>query len=271
MNKNICGVIDGKVDVRDYVASAINTAFPKSFELKMVRVKNQKQVNSCVAHVLSSVIEYFNSVQNKDTTEMSVGYIYGNRTNSKHKGQGMILRDALTTVCTYGDVPKELFPYNEEVSEIINKYEEKAEELKETGKYNRLTSYYKLTKEEDIKAALYNGSPVVASVKWYDDITVINNVINTACEDNGNVGNHCILIYGWNEKGWKILNSWGTNWGNQGTAVLPYKVPLREAWGVSDTYKNVNAYGLDIKKPYQSSIGKLIAKCLNVIINLIKK
>jgi C1A family cysteine protease len=184
----------------------------------------------------------------------------------------MILRDALASVCANGDVPKDLFPYNEEVNAIYDRhYNEVTTEMKAIGKENRLTSYYRVTTENDIKTALSAGSPVVISVRWYKDIKVINGVITTSKLEDSNTGNHCILIYGWNKQGWKILNSWGTGWGNQGTAILPYEIPIREAWGVCDNYNNVNAYGLDIKKPFSSALGKLLAKCLNLIYNFLKK
>ena len=61
------GAIFSPKDVRDYQAvyTAAAAEFPKEFELKMVRVKNQGFVGSCVAHSLSEVIEYFNGMYGK--------------------------------------------------------------------------------------------------------------------------------------------------------------------------------------------------------------
>jgi hypothetical protein len=70
---------------------------------------------------------------------MSVGYIYGNRTSSKHKGKGMIIRDALADVCKFGDVEYSLFPYNKEVPEIINLFESKKTNLFNQGYPNRIS------------------------------------------------------------------------------------------------------------------------------------
>ena len=62
------GAIFSPKDVRDYsVACAAAAEFPKEFELDMVRIKNQGAVGSCVAHSLSEVIEYFNSVQKNES------------------------------------------------------------------------------------------------------------------------------------------------------------------------------------------------------------
>ena len=59
--------------------------------------------------------------------------------------------------------------------------------------------------------------------------------------------------------------------GNNGRAILPYDVPIIEAWGIIDNLFNTN---ISIKKPYNSQLGKIIAKFINMfyhIISLIKK
>ena len=263
------GAIPSEKDVRDYKGVAKTVNFPTEFELKMVRVKNQGSTGSCVAHAISSVIEYFNSVQNNDKTEMSTVYIYGNRENSTHKGEGMIIRKAIAATCKYGDVPKVDFPGNKEVPEAIKDFEQAKESLYEKGQLSKFTSYYRLNSKNDIKASLINNGPVVMSLRWYDDIKVKQGVITTECGSSD--GNHCMVIYGWNEQGWKILNSWGLGWGNRGRAILPYDVPLREAWGIIDTYTNDNLKDMDIEKPFNSSLGKIIAKIINAILNLLSK
>ena len=125
------GALFSKEDVRDYkiACASMPTEFPAEFELGMPKVKNQGSVGSCVAHSISTVIEYFNNLQQNDKSEMSVGYIYGNRTNTKYTDSGMYTREAIAVTCKYGDVSKKLFPYNEEVPGIINKFNEKSEEL----------------------------------------------------------------------------------------------------------------------------------------------
>ena len=120
------GAIFSQIDVRDYrgVSMVALEDFPEEFELPIIRVKNQGSVGSCVAHALSSVVEYYNYVQHNSKEEMSVGYIYGNRNYSTYKGSGMVVRDALATLKLYGDVTKYDFPYTYEVPKIISKVNE---------------------------------------------------------------------------------------------------------------------------------------------------
>ena len=243
------GIIFSSFDIRDYKATTSLKTFSDEFELKIPRVKSQGNVSSCGAHVLSCIVEYFNYKQHGITTEMSVGYIYGNRKESTHKSKGLILREALNTLRLYGDVSKVDFPYHTEMPDIARKYNQYSDELYETGYASRISAYYRVKTIPEFKAALKLGYPIAIGVKWYSDMKVINGVLTTKYK--GKRGGHCMLLYGWNKKGWKILNSWGRIWGVNGTCIIPYDMPIREAWAVVDNIKD----GVVLKKPLSSSTG----------------
>lgn len=262
--KQMTGAIFSPKDVRDYEAvCSAATSFPVEFELEMVRVKNQGTIGSCVAHALSEVVEYFNKEQRNDTTEMSVGYIYGNRETSFYKGSGMITRDALKALKLYGDVPKEDFHWHHEVPLMIEKREEIGDSLHHIAYPNRISSYARLYSEKAIKQALISNGPVIIAIDWYTDMTLDkDNILITNKKSKS--GGHCMVIYGWDETGWKVQNSWGKAWGNSGNCIIPYKMKLQEAWAVTDTIIN----DMEIKKPFSFSFGNFLAKILNWIINL---
>ena len=77
-----------------------------------------------------------------------------------------------------------------------------------------------------------------------------------------------MVIYGWNEQGWKVLNSHGKYWGKNGKCILPYDYKLEEAWAVIDTIEGIK---IDIKKPFSSELGKTIALLLNSLWKLFTK
>lgn len=257
------GAIPSPIDLRDYkIAKAIDESqFPDEFEISMPHVKNQMQVSSCVAHALSEVVEYFNSQQEDSNKVMSTGYIYGNRTNMTHKGEGMVIRDALSNLQKYGDVTADEFPWNIEVPEAIEAYEKAKSKLKDTAYPNRISQYYRVNNKAEIKQALVNDGPVVFSIEWYDDICLskYEEILTQAIHKREN-GYHCMVIYGWCEKGWKILNSWGKSWGDGGKAILPYTVPLSESWGVIDTIID------NTKREYLKSLEDKVAElaCKNI-------
>ena len=259
----VLGIIFSKFDIRDYKAITTTTkSFVQEFELKIPRIKDQGKINACGANVLSCIVEYFNSIQHGNNTEMSVGYIYGNRKDSTHKGEGLILREALNTLRLYGDVVKSDFPYNTEIPDILNKYYEFADELYEIGYTSRISAYYRVKTVPEFKAALRLKYPIAIGIKWYSDMKVVDGVLTTNFQ--GYRGGHCMLLYGWNEKGWKVQNSWGRTWGNKGTCIIPYDMPIHEAWAVVDNIRE----GIKIKKPLSSSTGKQVAKVVNVIGNV---
>ena len=260
------GAIFSNVDVRDYklVCAAQAYNFPSEFELQTVRVKNQMSTGSCVAHALSSIIEYYNAIQRNDTTEMSVGYIYGNRSNSDHKDPGMIMRDALDVVAKYGDVPYDDFPYNEETPRALRLYERHADELYEVGYPNRISEYCRINTVAAAKLALMSGVPLLMAMEWFNDMEVVDGVLQTDYVGYG--GGHCMFIYGWDERGWKIQNSWGKDWGVDGCFVLPYEMGMAECWAVMDNIIE----GAYIKKPFRSKAGKLFAKIVNSVANTLR-
>jgi aminopeptidase C len=70
-----------------------------------------------------------------------------------------------------------------------------------------------------------------------------------------------MTVYGWNEIGWKVQNSWGEKWGDGGCVIIPYDFQLIECWTLTDTVIE----GTIIRKPFSSKIGKKIAKAINNI------
>lgn len=262
------GALPFRADVRDYKLSFAQEEYPESFKLKAPRIKSQGSVGSCVAHSIAEANEWFHREQEKEDKLMSTGFIYGNRRNSSSKTSGMYVREALANMCKYGNVFKEDFKENKEVPEAIDLFESRFDSLKDKAYPNRFSTYFKLNNDNDIKHALMNYGPVVFAMPWYKDITVKDGImqVNTKSEKSGG---HCMLIYGWNKDGWLIQNSWGSNWGSGGRAVLPFDVKKSEAWGVTDEVTSENP---DIVKPnYNTTFKRFIAKILNFFVNLFRK
>ena len=263
------GALFSAKDIRDYRLATVASDFPKEFELPMPEVKNQGNVGSCVARSLAIVIEFYNKKQHNQDIPMSVGYIYGNRASSLHKGSGMITRDAIKDVCLEGDVIHSLFPVNKEVPDILESVKQNKEELAPKAEPYRFTAYVKVETEEEIKTALMNGYPIVFAMQWKKQAKVKDGVLTFGSDEKS--GGHCMVIYGWDERGWKFQNSWGKSWGEGGRAILPYDMKIREAYSIIDELVG----DIEIIKPHNNAglLEKLFVKIVNYInfwINQIK-
>lgn len=260
------GAVFSPKDFRDYhvAASAIAKEFPETFQIDLAKVRKQ-QCSSCVANSLAGVVEYYNNLQKGSYVKMSASYIYGNRRQSSYHGQGMVVRDALKNLTTYGDVPHAKFPYDVEVPEAIERFEDAIVELESIGTPNRISSYFRLRTVDEVKTALMKYGPVVMAMRWYDDISFDEeHVMHTAQKTADS--SHCMLIYGWNSKGWLVRNSWGATWQDKGNCIIPFDIGITELWGVSD-----NIIEDDLVKPYKGSFLEIIAKIFNFIVNLFIK
>lgn len=268
----ILGALPARKDVQAYKVVSVNPKvvenLPDEFDLKMCEVKNQSSVSSCVAHAMSEIIEYFNKSQEKSYVEFSTGFIYGNRSNTLHKGEGMYVDKALDNAKKIGDVPNVLFPYNVEVPKAISMYEEKATELKPKAYPNRITEYFKLQTDEQMKVNLIENGPILFSIPWYADYEVDGKTKIMNHVSNDIRGYHAMVIYGWNKDGWKFQNSWGTGFGNKGRAILPYGTKFDTCYGVRDEI--IGESDLDIDKPLRG-FPKWIISIINFILNLFNR
>lgn len=248
-------------DVRDYAISKTIDAskLPEHFELPMPAVKNQRTTNSCVAHACALLVEYHNGRQQDNKDEFSTQFIYGYRPNGYYVGEGMYIRDALNTIRKQGDCKREIMPGNAEYKEAMVSVEKKLDAALDYAYPNRVSTYIKLSTNNDIKTALMDFGPVVVSMPWGSAMTLdSDHVIHNTLNDVD--GYHCVIIYGWNEKGWLMQNSWGTTWGDKGRCIVPFDFTFKEAWGVSDEIINDN-----VKRPITNFFIKLFYKLINAI------
>ena len=235
------GALTAPIDIRDYYlpagAQTTTTTYPKEFVLEgMPPVKDQGKIWSCVAHALSTVVEYHNKHQEETDVTMSTGYIYGNRDAKDEDIKGMYTTHALKRLVKYGDVPEELFPYNQEIPQILTTFKSKAFEISPDAIPNRISSYYSIAVTGLVKKALMADGPVICNANWSgkEKVDADGVVYEPSTVKDSDYGGHCTVIYGWNEKGFLVQNSWGTKWGKEGRCILPYDFHYTGFYGVKD-------------------------------------
>jgi hypothetical protein len=186
--------------------------------------------------------------------DYSVGWTYGLRTTEDNNDSGMMPRRALANAQKYGMVFKDMFESNAEVPDIIQAVRNASIDLAPKAYPERISEYFGITTDDDIKKSLYQmRSPVMCVVAVYPNFSTPANGFITQPENTTNfAGYHAITIVGWNERGWLIQNSWGPTWGSKGRAILSFSYPKLELWGISDfiTNKLILSYKLGDKNAY---------------------
>lgn len=284
-NKKVVGSLGAlrpKFNIKDYkFRPAKVTPHAASFakDISKTHVKDQGKINSCVPSSLTYTPERYTLKQNGIDEEFSIGLIYGYRPSDYNQTEGMYMRDALKTLQTIGNVPKSLFDYNEEVPYIIDRVNGQIDNLKPLAYPNRISTYFALEDDDAIKTYLETMDDFVhITVDWYDDCEydgavcsdgTVRTIINKGTVVSGA---HALTIYGWNEFGWLVLNTWGTDFCQNGTAIIPYDYGLNEAWGTTDEINiTVNDDSPVIVKPKRNAFLDIIYNIVNFIVNLFKK
>ena len=266
------GCLPEKKDVRDYKlkAGAISAAdLPEEFTFSVeIPVKNQGSVNSCVAHAMSSILEAYTE------DDLSTNFIYGTQKMLYgHEGEGMYLRDACATALKYGDMTYDDCPGNDEVPDCYEIAESalKVPEKKEKAYEYHIKRYFSCNTPEEIKYAIFNYGPVLAALNWsYSYYLNEDNILCCDEESPEFIGGHAIAVIGWNPTGFICLNSWGKEWGKNGTFVLPYSINFTEARGIEDYDNRLDEEDDPIKEPSFVATLKVVYMIINKILNFFK-
>lgn len=264
--KYFLGALKPKVDKRDYRIAAGVSELPDFYLCEnLPPVKNQRSVSSCVAHATSSILEFFNKKETGKFVPLSTDFIYGMQGVAFGRLEGgMYLRDACKIVKKYGDATEYAVNGNTEQPKCTEKLKETlTDEIYKEAKNFKVASYAKCPTAKDIKHALVNYGPVLASIKWYNKYKFING--NTIEFDKtSDYGYHAIMICGYNEEGWLCQNSWGKHWNGDGQFIYPHSEKLTEAWSF------VDADSEDIIIPVNNNWLDYLYKIINFICNLFK-
>ena len=229
---------------------------PSQYDISeyLPEVKSQGKQGSCVAwatgYYLKSYQENYESVQNgifNSNFEMSPAYIY-NQIKVTDCAGGSVVQHALDTIVSQGIVDWNVMVYNENECDIQPNTFQKA-----LAEPNKIEDYFYFDEElvfDYTKAFLLNDQPVVIA------ITIDRNYFG-ARDENGEYiyrkfknadGGHAMLVVGYDDgrNAFKVVNSWGKNWGNEGFIWIDYKAfqeagdltgdfpVLCEAWVTND-------------------------------------
>ena len=210
---------------------------------------HQGRQGSCVgwasAYAARTILQSRATGRNPDQLRFSPSYLYNQIALTGCQGAYML--DAMKAMRQNGSLPLSQFPYNEATcsknpnnSDIAN-----ARQFRING-YNRLTMGANNYKPDilSIKQNLAQGAPVVIGMQVGG--TFMSRMIGRQTwqptrQDYGLRGfsGHAMCVVGYDDNydggAFHIMNSWGTEWGNQGKAWVKYRdfeYFVKEAYGM---------------------------------------
>ena len=155
---------------------------------------------------------------------MSPAYIY-NQIKAAGCDEGSAIQDALDTISSQGIVELAIMPYDQNDCDTQPNNLQKV--LAEPNKIEKYFYFHQDSVYQHTKAALLRDQPVVIA------ITIDRNYFG-ARDENGlyiyrkfkdPVGGHAMLVVGYSDdmNAFKVVNSWGSGWGNEGFVWIDYK------------------------------------------------
>lgn len=226
------GEVPGQVDLSDH----------------MPPVGNQANQNSCVAFSTTYAclsyyhlrqMEYYTSQANPNNV-LSPAYVYNQINDGENKGT--YFEDAFDVLTEQGACTFASMPYDPDDWQRQPNRQQQAEAAN-----FKIDTYRRLNLDEatiSIKAELINKHPVIIATlfdpSYYEQGYAINSnrpyIWRSYTPSQMPMG-HAILIVGYNDRlnAFKFLNSWGSEWGNDGYGWIHYDIVdrvIREAYTI---------------------------------------
>ncbi len=212
----------------DSILGAYNNELPSSVDLSnnMPTPGNQGNQNSCVGWAVGYAIKsYHEKLEmgwelNSPNTVFSPSYIYNQINNAEDLGSKP--SDAFNLLVNSGAATWATMPYN------VNDYLTQPTSLiNESANNFKAKEYKRLTDKDQMKAALANKHPIMIAIRINNTFSPLHgsdSVYSSA--GNYNPGGHAVTITGYDDSkyggAFKIINSYGIDWGDNGYFWLPY-------------------------------------------------
>jgi Papain family cysteine protease len=229
---------------------------------------NQGKQGSCVAwssaYAAQTILEASSSRTDPNQVAYSPSFLYNNI--ALDGCQGSYLQKAMEFMQKNGAVPYQDFPYDENDCS-----RQAASNLYQKASVNKIHGFTRLTETDDvnginiraIKEHLSKDAPVVIGMMVGGSFMqgmMGQKVWHPTSEDRNQTGfgGHAMCVVGYNDRveggAFEIMNSWGTEWGQNGLAFVRYgdfKEFVREAYGIDPLAKK----GAALNVPLECMVG----------------
>ncbi len=193
----------------------------------MPPIEDQGQLGSCTSFGIGRVLNYAHKKAGGSFFDPGHLFVYWNERameGTVNEDAGAQITDGITVVTKFGACSEKLWPYD------IAKFKIKPPQKAYTdGLKFQAVHAYKVDNTDgvSIRKALSNGFPVVVGFMVYQDFENLNSsryTLRMPKKGERPLGGHCTVLTGHDDKRKLYIddNSWNTDWGNKGRALLPY-------------------------------------------------
>lgn len=267
------GAEPSKIDCRDFRLSNVKKAkLPLEYlpSRKLPNVKNQRSTSSCVAHTISSILEW----NNHSKVPLSTQWIYACKKLLKDSNDnvGMSIKQGCAIAVKYGDVRAAMCLGNDEYPECYEKSKEllQSEPILKLAYKNHAEYYIKLSSEKEIKYAVTKELLPILSLKWFSDFKYDSDG-KLSTSYSGKMSYHAVFVYGYNAQGFLCQNSWGKEFGVDGRFIIPFSIAKKL---ITDSYALIDCPEDEIHKPHANTCAffvNLINEFSQFFVNLSNK
>ena len=203
---------------------------PKSVDLTNINpnVYDQGRLGSCTANSLSGAFDYERIKQNLPPIGPSRLFIYFNERfmeGTVASDSGAQIRDGIKVLASQGVCSETEWPYNTSVFTT-----KPSDACYESAKNNTIKQYLRLdnTDIKQLKTCLAQGFTFVFGFTVYESFegqdVADTGIVPMPDPNEQCMGGHAVYCMGYDDskKAFKVRNSWGPNWGEDGNFWLPY-------------------------------------------------
>ena len=217
------GAIKSPNDDRDWTVESIFYAFngnqdieetklPRKYDMspEMPPIRNQGSQGACSAFAASAIKEHHEAKDINFSDHMAPQFIYNLRSN--YPRYGMYGRDTMKILQIHGVPPEESYKYLESKEHYIS------DDIKVEASNFKIGSYATINTINGLKESLIRSGPAWIAFPVY-------NVSGQMWKKGGNEklqGYHAMCVCCYDEKGFKIRNSWGDRWNSNGYTTFYY-------------------------------------------------
>lgn len=234
----VSGVIPSPPDYRDYAYGVLVAAetVPARYTCEnefRYPVKNQGKWGTCVGQACASVKE-LQEARNYPSREPELSPLFVYAECKKVDGipnqEGTYPRVAMKVLKDIGICKEKLMPYGK----MNNPLPLNTVEAMQDAKNYRIGAYARIQTIPELKQAIFQQGPVLAALMVMESIANVgSDGFVPAPGDVRNdrfLGGHAMCVVGWDDNlsngkhigYFRVRNSWGTDWGDNGYCWVPY-------------------------------------------------